>query len=153
MALADTPEMRAGVGQGMGPFMVFTLGTHRMLQQALLVSVGVCLVLVIPLIFFSYRFGRLGSPGCVLFVAGLPGAVLFTFVASALQPVSTPPQSEEIGDMAGYVAANVLPPLVSIAVRNHLVTVIVGFGLTVAAVLGSGLWRLIRKPQSRPKAN
>jgi hypothetical protein len=147
-ALANTPDMQAGLGQGVGPFSVFTLETHQTLQRVLGLLVVICLGLLIPLILFSFRWGRLGSPGCVLFMAGLPGAILFTFVASALQPVATPPQSEEMGDMAGYLAANVLPPLVSIASRNHLVAIASGLGLMVLAVLGGLLLRGTRTKQS-----
>jgi hypothetical protein len=150
MSLADTPEMRASLGQGMGPFTLFTLATHRTLQRILLGLVVVCLVMLIPLIFFSYRFGRLGSPGCVLFVASVPGAVLFTFVVSALQPGGAPPQSQELGDMAGYVAAQVLPPLVIIALRNHLVSLVGGAILMAAAIAGNGVWRLTSKKRRTP---
>ena len=47
--------------------------------------------------------------------------------------------------LAGYVASNVLPPLAQIIARNYLISLAVGFGLMLLAVLGSLIWRLSRK--------
>ena len=47
--------------------------------------------------------------------------------------------------MAGYVASNVLPPLAQIIARNYVITLTLGLGLMLLAVLGSLIWRLARK--------
>lgn len=47
--------------------------------------------------------------------------------------------------LAGYVASNVLPPVAQIIARNYLISLALGFGLMLLAVLGSFVWRLTRK--------
>jgi hypothetical protein len=143
--LATTPEMAESFEGGIGPLAVFTLETHQTLQRVLVLLSIISLVLLVPLILFSYRFGRLGSPGCVLFVASLPGAILFTFLATTLQNPPGPPQGEGISEMLGYLVANSLAPLVQIVSRNYLVLVVVGAGMIILAALGGLIWRLARR--------
>jgi hypothetical protein len=147
-ALADDPEMQKAIAGGVGLLGLFSAQTHQTLQRGLTVLMIVALVLLPFLILFSYRFGRLGSPGCVLFVVSLPGALILTFLARAVQPMTTPPAGEEAGltGMVGYLASNLLPVLVAPMARNYLIALGIGFGLMLLAVLGSLVWRLVRKP-------
>lgn len=89
----------------------------------------------------------MGSPGCVLFIASLPGVLLFAFLARAVQPMTTPPTGEDAGliGMAGYLASNLLPPLAGIFGRNYLIALGSGLGLILLALLGSLIWRLARR--------
>jgi len=130
-ALADDSEMQKAIAGGGGLLGIFSAQTHRALQSASTILALISLALLPFLIFFSYRFGRLGSPGCVLFVASLPGALIFAFLARAAQPLPTPPAGEEAGlsGMAGYLASNLLPPLAGIFSRNYLIVLGIGFGL------------------------
>ena len=75
--LADNPEMRAQILEGGGLLNVLTLQTHEMLRRASRLLAVACGLLLTPLVLFSYRLGRLGSVGVVLFLASLPGLVLF----------------------------------------------------------------------------
>jgi len=149
VALADDPEMQESMVGGIGPLNLFTLATHQQLQRVLVVLGIMCGVLLFPLILFSYRFGRLGSPGCVLVVASLPGALLFTLIGSMLRPATTPPSEESgLGGMIGYLAANVLPPLGQIVSRNYVIALMLGLGLMILSVLGSLIWRLAHRRKS-----
>jgi hypothetical protein len=152
-ALADDPQIREGLALGIGPLGIFTSEAHQQLQRVLVILGVIALALLVPLIVFSYRFGRLGSPGCALSVASLPGALLLTLLSSGWQPVTTPPNAESgTGDMLSYLATNVLPPLVQIIARGYVTALILGLGLVVLSVLGSLIWRLARKarPVSKP---
>lgn len=134
--LADDPEMRMNLSQGLGPLGLVNAQSHGSLQR-LLTPLGVaCLVLLVPLIFFSYRFGRLFSPGLVLFAASLPWAAFFGFVALALR---NPPQPASTGtstlEMAGAIDGGALPPLARIVASGYATAALVGLALMVLAVV------------------
>lgn len=144
-AQVTDPEMRKSLAGGIGILELFTLKTHESLRRTLLLLVGVCLFLLIPLVFFSYRFGRLGSPGVVLFVASLPGAAVSALLWMVIQNNKVPALPGEAGGltgMLGYMLANVLPHVVPIVARNYLIALALGFGLILLAGLGSLIWRL-----------
>ncbi|MCC7355871.1 MAG: hypothetical protein IT330_19195 [Anaerolineae bacterium] len=146
--LAEDPETKQVLSAGVGPLSLFSLQTHQALRRVFGVLVAISLGLVLLLVFFSYRFGRLGSPGCVFFAASLPGAVFLTFLslASGSQDIPAPPgEGAELTDMVGYLAANLLPPLVQEMSRTYLLLLGFGFGLMVLAILGSIIWRLARR--------
>lgn len=136
--------------EGGGALDLFTWDTHESLRRGLVILGVVSLVLFIPLILFSYRFGRLGNTGCVLFVASLPGAIFFGLLSTVARSAETAPPAREAGmtAMAGYVASNVLPPLAPIIARNYVISLALGFGLMLLAVLGSLVWRLSRKREA-----
>lgn len=144
--LADDPEMKTQIVAGGGLFGVLTLQTHQALQRALIVAAIVSLVLLVALVFFSFRFGRIGNPGCVFFVAGLPGAFLFTFIGLAAQPMATPPGEEAgLSGRIGYLLSNTLPPLAQIFSRNYLTLLALGLGLMLLAVLTRVGWGLMHR--------
>lgn len=148
-ALADDPDLKSQIIQGGGFFNVMTLKTHQALQQVLAIATIACLLLLAPLVFFSYRFGRVGSPGCVLFIASLPGAILFTFISLAVRPMTSPPVQESgINGMIGYLLSNTLPPLAQIASQSYLVFLALGLGLMLLAVSSSTVWALRQRSRS-----
>ncbi|MGC8787331.1 MAG: hypothetical protein ACP5Q1_07905 [Anaerolineae bacterium] len=141
------PEARKSLAGGIGILELFTLKTHQNLRRVFLLLVGACLVLLIPLVFFSYRFGRLGSPGVVLFASSLPGAAISSLLWTVVQNQEMPAPPGEGGSLIGllnYTLANILPHVVPIVARNYLIALVLGFALILLAVLGSLLWRLTR---------
>jgi hypothetical protein len=146
MALAQDPEMQKGIAEGMGLLGFFTLETHQKLQRVLMILGIASFLLLLLLVLFSYKFGRIGSPGCVLLAASLPGALLFTFASQAVQPVSTPPGDEAgMSGMISYLVANLLPPLLQIIARNYQLALALGLGLMILSILGGLIWRLARR--------
>jgi hypothetical protein len=145
--LADDPELADQIIEGGGLFNIMTRETHYNLRQALPILVGVCLLLLVPLVFFSYRFGRLGSPGFVVFAASLPGAFLFSVFSTigGAERVVRPGREEGITRLGAYVASEILPPLAQIMARNHLLFMFTGIGLMAIAILGSLIYRSTRK--------
>ena len=138
-ALANDPQMRAQILEGGGMLNLFTLQNHQQLQRGFLVLGVITLFLFIPLIFFSYRFGRLGSPTCVLFAASLPGAILFGFLSTlGLQAQATPPPREAgVTALAGYIASNILPQLAQAFSRTYLILLAASLVLLLVALIGS----------------
>jgi len=155
-AMADDPEVQRRIEQGVGPLVLFTAAAHRTLQRALIL-VGICTgVLLVPLIAFSYRFGRVGSPGVVLFAASLPGTVLSSLVRLWLRRavVAVPPTEEAgLAEVARYFATNALLPLVQPISRIYLLALVGGLGLALLALVGSiiaGLGRGRPAPPAGP---
>jgi hypothetical protein len=95
------------------------------------------------LVFFSYRFGRLGSPGCVIFLAALPGLMVFSMLRGWLEHgAENPPQATEMTTLTLYtqtinrLAADALPEIVLMAIQTYLTLILLGFTLIFLALLG-----------------
>jgi len=93
------------------------------------------------------QFGRIGSPGVLLFLASLPGAVVSTaaYLSMRKATVAVPGEEAGISEIARYFAINVLPPLLQICSRIHLLAAVAGLGLITLAVGGSIIAALTRK--------
>mgnify|MGYP001041475591 CR=1 FL=1 len=143
--LADDPELKAQILEGGSMFNALTLQTHHSLQRVFRYFVVACLVMLIPLVLFSFRFGRIGNPGCVFFFASLPGAVIFTLIGMAVKPVITPAEGEQaITGMLTTLASNVLPAIARELGRIHLMVLGLGVGLVLLAAISSIVWNLMR---------
>ena len=148
------PEMRKAVSEGIGVLGWMNAGTHRGLQRLLTMLQVACAILLVPLVVFSYRFGRLGSPGLALLVSSLPGALVSGLAQSALSShpvVAAPSEQSGITGMLGYLAGSLLPAVVPVAWRTYSGALLAGLGLVALAVLGNLLWWLLRGIRPRPK--
>lgn len=147
--LADDPEMRAAVSQGVGLLSLFSLETHLLLQRVFSILAVVSLALAVPLVYFSYRFGRLASPGCVLVVASLPGAAILAFLGWAFHPPAAPTSGEAgITERIGALAAEVVPALAQLVARTFLYALALGLLLIVLSFVGALVFRRKRPPKS-----
>ncbi len=145
-ALADDPELRAKIVEGGAVLGLLTAETHRKLQTALALSTLACLVLLVPLVFFSDRFGRIGSPGCVLSMASLPVAAACGFIAIINPPAGAePPKMEGMTELISQMASQLLPALAQSVVGWYVGFLAIGLGLALLAVSGNFLWWLFRK--------
>jgi len=148
MARIEDPEMRAGFAGGIGPLALFSLQAHQTLFRLLWIVLPCTLVLLALLILFSYRFGRLGSPGLVLFVASLPGAIISTAL-SRMPPADALlvglEQDVGLTDRLGQVASQVLPPMMRDFSVSYTIVLLTGLALIIVAVLGGLIWRLTRR--------
>jgi len=148
MARIEDPEMAAGFAGGIGPLALFSLQVHQDLLRLLWITLTSTLVLLALLIFFSYRFGRLGSLGVVLFVASLPGAFIFTAL-SRMPPADALPvgleQDVGLTDRLSQVASHMLPPMMATFSRTYTMGLLIGLALIGVALLGGLIWRLARR--------
>lgn len=137
--LADDPDMKASILDGGGLLNVITEANHSKLKTLLTGLVILCAVLLAFLVFFSYRFGRLASPGCVIFAAALPGFILLP-LSAGLGSTSTGeiPAEGSQGMLATYaqIAGDSLPGIIEIITRNYLIFLGVGFLLMLVGILG-----------------
>jgi hypothetical protein len=153
--LADDPEMRQSILEGAGLMALFSQETHDRLRQLILIPMALSLILGVLLVLFSYRFGRLFSPGCALFVAVAPcaGAMLFFTMVLNNPP---PPASNPVGEPAlsgalSAAAANALPDVIPAlsAVYNPIVSI--ALGLMVVALLADLVNRMWRARRSKDR--
>ena len=141
--LASDPEMAKNMEGGIGPFGFISAGTHGKLQKVFSVFGSISLVLLGLLVFFSYRFGRLGSPGCVLFLAALPGLIVFSMLRGWLEHgVENLTQPTEITAVTLYaqpiarLATDALPDIVQMGIRTYLIVILLGLTLILLALVG-----------------
>lgn len=145
-ALADDPELKSQIIEGGGLFNVLTLETHQALKRGLVVGVVLSFFLFTPVVLFSYRFGRLGSPGCALFFASLPGALFFALLANAVRPGPEPPVTEgSMIGLIGFLVTNVLPDIANNIAQGYLIFLALGLGIMLLAGLSSIIWSLVRQ--------
>jgi hypothetical protein len=157
-SLAPDPAMGKNMVEGgIGPFSFISAETHNKLQKIFYGMASSSLVLMGLLVFFSHRFGRLGSPGCVLLLATLPGLIAFSALRGWLeQGVEKASQPTEMTAIALYtqlinrLAAEALPEIVQMAIQMYLILSLLGIALIFLALLGS-LFLRKRKNKSSEK--
>lgn len=139
-SLITDPEMKKGLDGGVGPLGFISAETHSKLQGVFAVSGLVSLFFLGLLIFFSYRFGRLGSPGCVIFLAAIPGFILLGGVRGWIEQSAQNPAAvgeETYITQYGQLAVDVLPDVVQRAMQIYTFLIFLGLGLMLIALIGA----------------
>lgn len=146
--LSTDPEMQKNMEGGLGPLGFINAKTHSQLTKVLMVLGSMSLAFLGLLVYFSYRFGRLGSPGCVILLGALPGVVLFSMMRGWLEHAGQNPLPETevtfvtiYTQMAARLAVDVLPNIVQKGLQTYLSLAIFGFGLILAALAGALIFR------------
>jgi hypothetical protein len=141
--LASDPEMAKNMEGGIGPFGFISAETHGKLQKIFFVFGFISLTLLGLLVFFSYRFGRLGSPGCVLFLAALPGLIVFSMLRGWLEGgAENLAQPTEITALTLYaqpiarLATEALPEIVQMGIQAYLILILLGLTLILLTLIG-----------------
>lgn len=138
-SLITDPKMKEDLQDGIGPLGVISAANNQKLTLIFAISALVSVIFLVMLVIFSHRFGRLGSPGCVVFLVALPGFALFGLLKGWLGHAVTQPVSGEETFFTRYtqLAADVLPAVVQRAMVVYLVLMLAGLVLMlVALVLG-----------------
>lgn len=138
-SLMTTPEMQQSVEGGVGLLGFITAETHGKIQKVFFGLGLVSLFFIGLLVFFSYRFGRLGSPGCVIFLAAIPGLILMSGVRGWLERSAQQSAAGEVTYIALYtqLAVEVLPDIVHKAMQIYQFLVFLGLGLMLVALIGA----------------
>ncbi|MFC2065078.1 hypothetical protein ACFLXB_08285 [Chloroflexota bacterium] len=147
------PDMKDEVSGGVGPLALISAETHSKLKSGLLVFGVISLLLVVLLVIFSYRFGRFGSPGLVLFLAALPNLLLATVLQRLISNPTTSPGDEGIQTMVAryaQLAADVLPDVIQKAITLYLIIMVVGIVLMVMGLIGSIFFRKKKEVELEP---
>jgi hypothetical protein len=138
--LMTDPEKEQNLSGGVGPLGFINSDSHKKLLGAFVVSGLVSLFFLGFLVIFSFRYGRFGSPGCVIFLAAIPNLLLFTVARGWLEGISRDPAS--IGEpsiLTRYtqLAADVLPTIVEKGIQLYISLVLFGISLLLIALVGS----------------
>lgn len=143
------------VGQSTSPVdigLLSALGpeTHQALGRYAAVLGVVALILLVPLLFFSAGFGRLGSPGVALTVAALPGTLAAAVLATMPGASSGAAGAADLAGIVAVVAGRVIPLAAHTVLPVYGQALVTGLGLVVMAVVFDWAWRLARRVRRRP---
>ncbi|MCH7998119.1 MAG: hypothetical protein IIA91_01395 [Chloroflexi bacterium] len=143
-SVADSEEAPPGEGAefSLGPFALLTQDTHDIIRRIFTFSLIPVLVLAVPLVFFSRRFGRLGSPGVVLAAGAAPFALLWLI---AKQATNNAGQDGVDGALAGAIS-----PMAEDVSTTFLWLLVIGVALVLVAVAGNIGFALWHRSQPMP---
>ena len=147
-SVADSEEASRGEGDefSLGPFALLTQDTHDIIRRIFTFSLISVLVLAVPLVFFSRRFGRLGSPGVILAVGAAPFALLWLIAKQATKSAGQ--------DGAGGALAGAISPMAEDVSTTFLWLLVLGVALFLAAMAGNigfAVWRRARSTEAPPE--
>ena len=142
--VADSEEASQGESSefSLGLFALLTKDTHDIIRRIFTFSLISVLVLAVPLIFFSRRFGRLGSPGVVLAVGAAPFGLLWLITKQATKSAG---QDGVDGALAGAIS-----PMAEDVSTTFLWLLVIGVALVLVAVAGNIGFALWHRSQPTP---
>ena len=152
-SLMTDPDMQSELEGGVGPLGIISAETHGNLKTALAVSGLISLVLLGLLVFFSHRIGRVGSPGCIVLLAAVPGLVLLSGALGWLEHSAQPPAAggeETFITHYTQLAVDVLPGVVNQAIQIFLALTVLGAALMLVALVGAIFLRGRRDKEPAP---
>jgi hypothetical protein len=120
LRISNTPSFLGQ--QGPGPLALLNSRGHSRVGVVVAVVAMLALLLLIPVVYFSAGWGRLGSPGVCLFVASLPGLPLVAVGLSSSSGNGPSPVLRFLGQAVapvyGLAAAGGLA-LIAFAILGH----------------------------------
>lgn len=153
--LVDDGQVKAGIQDNKTLLDFFTLQTHQGLQGDLVAAAAISLFLMIPLILFSARFGRIGSPGVLLLTVSLPGALVSSLMGMFSERImaASAVTAGNPANLPTYLVSNAVAPLAQSAVQSYLAVAAFGLGLVFVAVMGNFIsWIYMRRHPERVSA-
>lgn len=146
LKLATTEKMKEDMSGGVGFLSLFTANAHQFIQGLLIGASIVCLIFMAFFVYFSHGFGRLANPGIALVLVSAPGALLALIVKMVMEGGAIePPVVGDFVSVAGYALVNFLPIILPILTGIYIWSLLAGFGLIVAAILGKMIFGLTKK--------
>lgn len=119
-----------------GPVRPLTRDTHDSVHPYFIGFAVAAIALCAPLVFFSRRFGRLGSPGIVLTIGSAPFALAWRLLDNAAAGIT-----EEKGVFASALAGAIRMPAADLS-GSFTRLLFLGAGMTSAAIIGHMAWPL-----------
>lgn len=127
----------------LGVMAIFTKEGHQFIGKIALISSGIALVFLALLIFFSYGFGRMISPGIIFFITGLPATILLLLLQKETGNSSETIDLEKMSvtQRIGLAVKEVGPQISDVILKNYIILTIVGIVLVLVGIIG----RIIQK--------
>ncbi len=126
-----------------GPVRPLTRDTRDAVHPYYIGFAIAALAMAVPLIFFSRRFGRLGSPGMVLMMGSAPFALAWHLLDNAAAGIT-----EEKGVFASALATAIRTPAADLS-GTFARLFFVGAGMAGAAIVGHVAWPLALRAYRR----
>lgn len=116
---------------------LLSIKQHRWIQRVFWPLAAASVLIGACCIYFSYRWGKLVSPGIVLIMAALPGVAFVTLLA-IVQSNNPPPVSKEseLPEVIGNTARYVAPFLLEALTGPYLIPFMTGIVLLIIAFVG-----------------
>jgi len=128
---------------------------HAFLGKILLYSSFVSFFLLICLVFFSYRFGKISNIGCAFFVTALPGTLLFrilknifsqgNFNLGTLPPSFPLPIDVNVLNLYSESVREIGILIFDFMYRTYLFITILGFVFIILALISLVVWKIFHK--------
>ena len=133
--LTDGADERAQLENDTTMIRLFTRAAHEKVGGIVIALLIPAIIALLALIYFSYRWGRLASPGLVSFLVGLPGVLLW--ILSRNQTREAAASGDSLGQVMKTLSDNALPAITG----PYLILLFGGLALLLIAALGRLLTR------------
>ncbi|MBM7615027.1 hypothetical protein [Alkaliphilus hydrothermalis] len=148
----DDPELQQKFSDDMGILSIINLKNHLVLKRIQLYLLITTIVLLIPFIYFSYGFGRLGNPGLVVSLASLPSALIFTIASKIMEnKIASIAIVEGGSHRFKEILSSVALPVVKSFLSIYLNALKIGVGLVILCIVTKLIWRIISRIQKTRK--
>ena len=136
--IETSPDGKNNSVSTLGAMAIFTKDGHQFIGKIALISSSIALAFLVLIIFFSYGFGRLISPGIIFFIIGLPATILLLLLqkgaGNSLEAVD--PEKLSLGQRAGAAVRVVGPQISDVILKNYIILTVVGIILIFIGIIG-----------------
>ncbi len=112
-------------------FNFFNQKIHQRLKSIFLFFAVVSLFLLLPFIFFSFRFGKIFNVGLCFCIASFPSFSLLTILERTL-----PPKQIGKSNLQAKFLSEVAAPLIRVAQKNYRIFFLISLGLIFVGMIG-----------------
>lgn len=153
--ITNNPDLAKNIEENLGLLSFLSSSTHNFFYNLSLVFSFFALVFLAPLIYFSYQFGRLVSPGIIVVFVALPNALfwgLVNLVTRNINIVRIPfiegEGSKDLTTSVNDIILQTLPNASQSILRTYLILGSIGLGLLLIALIGKMIVTVRAKEQS-----
>ncbi|MCL5410274.1 MAG: hypothetical protein M1324_00250 [Patescibacteria group bacterium] len=135
----------------LGAMAIFTKDGHQFIGKIALIVSSIALVFLALLIFFSYGFGRMISPGIIFFIIGLPATILLLLLQKGAGNSSEAVDLEKLslGQRVGAAVKVVGPQISDVLLKNYIILLLTGVVLILTGIIG----RIIQRHKKKKAEN
>lgn len=143
--LAKTPEEKQKFINDAYMLKFFTLSTNRALNKFSTITILVSAFLLLGVIYFSTRWGRLANPGLLLLMISLPGSLLGLIA-------SHPSKNAANGSALGFLPSDIGQQIGNAFSHSYVKVTVVGLVLLLAAAIGRLVTAMTKKGNNKEPA-
>lgn len=125
----------------------FTQKGHLLIQKILNFSLIINTILLLGLIYFSTRWGKLFSLALIIFLSSFPLTVLLFLIKASLDKgiATSPPTKEALNSVAGYAAANAFGSSVQLLSTQFVRLTLGALSILLLMIIIGSIFKLSRK--------